>query len=545
MSKEIKFSEDARKVLKEGIDKVYGAVKVTLGPRGRNVALDKGYGTPTITNDGVTIAKDISLKNKFENAGAEIIKEVASKTNDAAGDGTTTSVILTQAIIDEGLKHSSLGINSMALRSGIEEAGEALIKALADIAKPINSKEEIKQVATVSAESEEIGSIIADTIDKVGKDGVVTVEESQSFGIESDVVKGMQFDKGYVSPYMITDTERMEAEFKNAPIIVTDKKVSNVKEILPLLEKLAQGGTKDVVLIAEDVDGEALATFVVNKLRGGFNVLAVKAPGFGDRKKEMLSDIATVVGAQVISEDIGVNFENVDISMLGKATRVVATKDYTTIVGGKGKKSEIEDRVNQLKSSRNKTESKYDIEKLDERIAKLAGGVAVIKVGAATETEMKYLKHKIEDAVSATKAGIAEGIVAGGGSALVKASAKISKKSSDGADAKQIGYNIVIKACEAPLKQIAQNAGKDDGSVIVDKIQNHSNPNAGYDALNDSVVADMVKEGIIDPVKVTRTAVQNSTSAAAIFLTTEVAIVDEPKEEKPESPIPGGMLGMM
>lgn len=544
MSKEIKFNEDARKTLLKGVNVVADAVKVTLGPRGRNVVLDKGYGSPTITNDGVSIAKEISLKNKFENIGAEIAKEVANKTNDVAGDGTTTSVILTQTMISEGMKHAGAGVNVMALRSGIEKASEAVVDYLKKNAKPIKNKDDIKHVASISAESDEIGNIIADTIEKVGKDGVVTVEESQSFGVESDVVEGLQFDKGYISPYMVTDSERMEAEFKNAPIILTDKKISSVKEILPFLEKIAQSGNKDLVLIADDVEGEALATFVVNKLRGGFNVLAIKAPGFGDRKKESLEDIAIVTGATVISEDVGLNFENADLKMLGKANKVVSTKDSTTIVGGKGKKSEIEERVEQLKTQKENSDSKYDKEKIDERIAKLSGGVAVIHVGAATETEMKYLKLKIEDAVSATKAAIEEGVVAGGGSALVRAAQSINKKV-DPTDGASIGYDIVVRSCVAPLKQIAKNAGKEDGSVIIDKVQSHDNQYAGYDALSDKVVADMLKAGIIDPVKVTRSAVQNAASAAAIFLTTEAAITDEVKEDNPEPPMGGGMPGMM
>lgn len=541
MAKQIIFSVEARKALKKGIDTVCDAVKITIGPRGRNVVLDKGYGAPTITNDGVSIAKEISLSDKFENMGAEIAKEVASKTNEVAGDGTTTSVILAQAMIEEGLKHTTLGVNAMTLRSGIEKASREVVLALKEIAKPIKTKDEIRQVATISAESVEVGKIIADTIDKVGKDGVVTVEESQSFGIESEVVEGLQFDKGYVSHYMITNSERMEAEYKDPSILITDKKISSIKEILPLLESLAATGKKDLVIIADDVDGEALATFIVNRLRGGFNVLAVKAPGYGDRKKEMLADIATVVGATVISEEVGLTFEKADVSFLGRAGRVIATKDTTTIVSGKGKKSDIEKRVNQLKKQRENSESKYDKEKLDERIAKLSGGVAVVKVGAATETEMKYLKLKIEDAVAATRAAIEEGIVSGGGSALIRASKKVKAKKMTFVNADQeLGFNVVIKALEAPLRQIAANAGKDEGSVIVDKVRSSEKENAGYDALNDVFVDDMIKAGIIDPVKVTRSAVQNASSAAAILLTTEAAIADEPKKENTEPQGRGG-----
>lgn len=543
MAKQIVFNEEARKALKKGVDTVANAVKVTIGPRGRNVVLDKGYGSPTITNDGVSIAKDISLTDKFENMGAEIVKEVATKTNEIAGDGTTTSVVLTQAIISEGMRHTTMGVNAMGLRMGIEKAAQEVVEALKAIAKPIKTKDEIRQVATISAESEDIGTIIADTIEKVGKDGVVTVEESQLFGVESEVVKGLEFDKGYVSPYMITNTERMEAEYKDAPILITDKKISSIKEVLPLLEKLAQSGKKDLVIIAEDVDGEALTTFILNKLRGGFNVLAVKAPGYGDRKNEMLEDIAITTGGVVISEKVGLNFEKAELAMLGRADKVISTKDNTIIVAGKGKKSDIEKRVSQLKTQREQTKSKFDTEKLDERIAKLSGGVAVIKVGAATETEMKYLKLKIEDAVNATKAAIAEGIVAGGGVALIRAARKASKTGEKLSGEAKLGYEIVLKALEAPLRQIVINTGKDDGSVVVSKIMESKNDNAGYNALTEEYVDDMVGAGIVDPVKVTRTAIQNAASAASILLTTEVAIADLP-EEKKDTPTPPSMGGM-
>ncbi len=535
MSKKILYNEDARKALKRGVDKVADAVRITIGPRGRNVVFDRGYGAPTITNDGVSIAKEITLKDKFENMGAEIVKEVAGKTNDVAGDGTTTSVVLTQAIVSEGLRQTGMGANAMGIRAGIEAAKEHVVKALKDIAKPIKSKDEIRQVATVSSENEEIGKIIADTIDKVGKDGVVTVEESQSVGVDSEVVEGMEFDKGYVSGYMITNAERMEAEYHDPAILVTDKKIAAIKEILPLLEKLAATGKKDLVIIAEDVEGEALTTFVLNKIRGSFNVLAVKAPGYGDRKKELLGDIAATIGAKVISDEVGITFEKAELSMLGRANRVVANKDKTTIVGGKGKKADIEARVAQLRKQREATESKYDIEKLDERIAKLSGGVAVIRVGAATETEMKYLKLKIEDAVNATKAAIAEGIVAGGGVAFIRAAEKAGawlKGKTDMTKEFEVGFKIVLKALEAPLRQIAVNAGKDDGSVIVEDIRK-AKGNAGYDALKDEKVADMIAAGIIDPVKVTRSGIENAASAAAILLTTEAAIADEPEEKKP------------
>lgn len=534
MAKKIIYNEEARKALKKGVDTVADAVKITLGPRGRNVVLDKGYGAPTITNDGVSIAKEITLKDKFENMGAEIIKEVATKTNDVAGDGTTTSVVIMQAIISEGMKHTTMGVNAMGVKFGIEAASKDIVAALKSISKPIKTDEEIRQVANISAESIELGTIIADTIKKVGKDGVVTVEESQTIGLESEVVKGIEFDKGYISPYMVTNPERMEAEYEDPAILITDKKISSIKEVLPLLEKLAQTGKKELVIIAEDVDGEALATFVVNKLRGGFNVLAIKAPGYGDKKKEMLEDIAVTVGAKVISEEVGIKFENADMAMLGKARKVISTKDNTIVVGGKGKKSDIDERIAQLKKQRDNTDSKYDKEKMDERIAKLSGGVAVIRVGAATETEMKYLKLKIEDAVNATKAAIDEGIVAGGGVVFIKAAQKvhdslINKKHPS--KEFELGYQIVLKALESPLKQIAINAGKDDGSVIVEKVKNGKG-NAGYDALADEMVVDMILAGIVDPVKVARLGVQNACSAAAILLTTEVAIAEEPKEEK-------------
>ncbi len=554
MAKKIKFSEDAQKALKRGVDTVADAVRVTLGPKGRNVILDKGYGSPTITNDGVTIAKEISLKDKFENMGAEITKEVATKTNEVAGDGTTTSVVLTQAIVEEGMKLTSMGVNALAVRVGIDRATEETVKALKGLAKPVKDQAEIKHVSTIAAESEEIGNIIAETIGKVGKDGVVTVEESQSFGVDSDVVGGMQFDNGYISPYMITDAERMEAEFKNPAILVTDKKVSNVKEILPFLERLTQSGTKELVIIADDVEGEALATFVVNKIRGSFNTLAVKAPGFGDRKKEQLQDIAVTVGATVISEDVGLTFENADVSMLGKASKVISTKDSTIIVGGKGKKQEVENRVNQLKVQKEKSDSKFDTEKLEERIAKLSGGVAVIRVGAATETEMKYLKLKIEDAVNATKAAIEEGVVAGGGTAFVKVIDKVRKaleKEMEGNLEFETGANIVLRALEAPLRNIVKNTGKEDGAVIVNQVKS-SKASAGYNALTDKMVDDMLAAGIIDPVKVTRTGIQNAASAAAILLTTEAAIADEPEKDEGGSDAGmgggmgmGGMPGMM
>jgi chaperonin GroEL len=545
MSKQIIYNEEARKLLKNGVDKVANAVRVTMGPRGRNVVLDKGYGAPTITNDGVSIAKDITLSNKFENMGAEIVKEVATKTNEKAGDGTTTAIVLVHAIITEGLKHSTMGLNGMGIKHGMEKASEDIVRELKSISKSIKTKEEYKQVATISAESPEIGERIADTIEKVGKDGVVTVEESESFGIKTDVVEGMKFDKGYISPYMVTNSERMEAEYKDVPILLTDKKISSIKDILPLLEKIATSGKKELVIIADDVDGEALTTFVLNKLRGSFNILAIKAPGYGDGKKEQLADIAVTIDATVVTEEVGMTFEKVELAVLGKASKVISEKDSTVIVGGKGKKTDIEKRVKQIKAQREASTSKYDKEKFDARIARLSSGVAVIRVGAATETEMKYLKLKIEDAVNATKAAIEEGIVAGGGSALVKVREKLlAKKKVFPTKDEEVGYSIVLNAIASPLKQIAINAGKEDASVIIEQISKNPKENAGYDFLSDRFVEDMIKEGIIDPVKVTRSAVENACSAAGVLLTTEVAIADEPKEEKGEARGPSGVGGM-
>lgn len=547
MAKQILYGEEVKKKLQKGVDTVANAVKVTLGPRGRNVALDKGYGGPTITNDGVSIAKEITLKDKFENMGAEIVKEVANKTNELAGDGTTTATVLTQALVNEGLRQTTMGLNSMAVRTGMEHAAVDVVAALRSMATQITSLDEIKQVATISAESSELGEKIAETIDKVGKDGVVTVEESQVFGIETELTEGMQFDRGYVSPYMVTNPERMEAAYKNAHILITDKKISSVQEILPLLEKIAQTGKKELVIIADDVEGEALATFVVNKLKGGFSVLAIKAPGYGDRKKEVLADIAVTTGAQVITEDIGLKLETTELAQLGSADRVVSTKDNTVIVGGAGTKEAIADRVAALKALLEATTSKFDKEKIEERIAKLTGGVAVIRVGAATETEMKYLKLKIEDAVNATKAAIEEGIVPGGGTSLARASAIVESemlKKKDLSAEELVGYNIVLRALEVPLRQIADNTGKIDGAVVVDKVK-AAGGNAGYDAAKGEMVADMIKAGIIDPVKVERAAVQHAVSAAAILLTTECAIADEPEESKGAMPDMGGMGGGM
>jgi len=566
MAKQIIFDKKAREALKKGVDTLANAVRVTLGPRGRNVVLGKGFGTPEITNDGVTIAKEIELEDKIENLGAEIVKEVSSKTNDSAGDGTTTAVVLAQAIIREGLKLATMGVNPVGIKTGIETACKHMVEELKKMAKPIKSRNEILQVATISAESKEIGEIIADTFEKVGKDGVITVEESQSFGVESELVKGMQFDRGYSSPYMITNVERMEAEYENADILITDKKISSINEILPLLEKMAQAGKKDLVIIAEEVDGEALATLVVNKIRGTFNALAIKAPGYGDRKKEMLDDIAVVTGGKVVSEDVGMKLENTELNMLGGARKVISTKENTTIVGGKGKKADIEARMSQIKTQIAQTDSDFDKEKLEERLAKLAGGVAVIKVGAATETEMKYKKFKIEDAKEATKAAIEEGIVPGGGTALLKAGVEVAKDFSEGAIKTpsrdiarefETGFSILLRAIEEPVRQIAENAGREDGIVIVksikEELDEHPRSNMGYDAQSDKIVADMIRTGIIDPLKVTRSALENAVSASALLLTTEAVVADMPEKENtcssgggmPPGGMGGGMPGMM
>lgn len=539
MSKKIIYNETARKALKNGVDKVANAVKITLGPRGRNVVLDKSYGGPTITNDGVTIAKEISLFDKFENMGTEIVKEVAEKTNSVAGDGTTTSVVLMQAIVDEGMRKITMGENSMEIRRGIETAALDTVKELKNMSKEIKNDDEIKQVAIIAAESKGLGEIIANTIKKVGKDGVVTVEESQSVGMSYDVVDGLEFDKGYVSPYMITNAERMESEYKDVPILLVDKKISAVKDILPILEKLSTAGEKDLIIIADDVEGEALATFVVNKIRGNFNILAIKSPGYGDKKKLMLEDISIVVGAQVVSEDTGIKLENIEIEMLGRIKKIISTKDKTIIIGGAGKKADIEKRVQQLKKQI-QTAKSFEKEKLEERVAKLSGGVAVIHVGAATETEMKYLKLKIEDAVNATKAAIDEGIVVGGGVALIKVADKLKKKiSTTEGEAFLSGYGILLKALESPLRQIVFNSGNEDGSAVLQEIRKGK----GYDAFKNEIISDMISAGIIDPVKVTRSCVQNAASAAAILLTTEVAIADEPEKNKHEHNH-GGDTGM-
>jgi chaperonin GroEL len=543
MAKQIVFSEDARRALRRGVKTVADAVAVTLGPRGRNVVLDKGWGTPTITNDGVSIAKEIELADKIENMGAAIIKEVATKTNDAAGDGTTTATVLTGAMVEEGMKHVTAGANALGIRLAIEAAAAAAVETLKGLAVPVKGKKEmVRQVAAISAESKEIGDLVAETIEKIGQDGVVTVEESQSIGVSTEVAQGLEWSQGFVSPYMMTNPERLEAEQKDAYILVTDRKISAVKDVLPVLEKVAQQGQKHLVIVADDVDGEALSTFVINKLRGTFSVLAVKAPGFGDRKKEELRDIAATVGATVVSDEVGLALEKVELSDLGRADKVIATKDRTVVVGGKGKKADIQKRADLIEATLAKTTSKYDREQLEKRAAQLRGGVAVIRVGAATEAETKYLKLKIEDAANATKAAIAEGIVPGGGVALAKAAAglraALKKDAAKMSLERKTGYEIVIAALEEPLRRIAENAGR-EGAVIVDKVASAAGL-AGYDALADEMVPDMVKAGIIDPLKVTRSGLQNAASAAGILLTTEVAIAELPKPEKADAHDHGG-----
>lgn len=541
MAKQIKFSEDARKKLKQGVDALADAVKATLGPKGRNVVLDKGFGAPTITNDGVTIAKEIELKDKFKNIGAEIIKEVASRTNDVAGDGTTTATLLAQSIIREGLKNVTAGANPLALKRGIEKAVNEIVKYLKNkLAKSVVSKEEIVQVAAISAKDSEIGGTIADIIERAGKEAVITVEESQTFGLSSEIVEGMQFDRGYVSPYMITNPERMEAIYENSHILITDRKISAIADIVPLLEKISHIGKKDLVIIADEIDGDALATLVVNKLRGTFNTLAIKAPGFGDRKKEMLEDIAIITGGQVIAEEKGLKLENAEVSMLGRTHRIVSTKEDTTIVGGKGKKSDIAKRVAQLRNQIKSTTSDFDKEKLQERLAKLSGGIAIIKVGAATEVEQKEKQHRTEDAIQATKSAMEEGIVPGGGVALIRSLALLDELKVSGDE--KTGVEIVRRALEEPLWQIAENAGQ-KGSVIVEEVKKRTG-SVGYNAETNKY-GDMLKWGIVDPVKVTRSALQNAASAAGMFLTTEVVITDLPDEKGDTMPPQmGGMPGM-
>ena len=537
MAKNIIFGEQARRSMQKGVDKLADTVKITLGPKGRNVVLDKKFGSPLITNDGVTIAREIEFEDAFENMGAQLVKEVATKTNDVAGDGTTTATILAQAIIREGLKNVTAGANPMLIRQGIKIAVDKAVEEIAKMSKPVNGTEDIARVAAISASDEEIGKLIADAMEKVGNEGVITVEESKSMGTELDVVEGMQFDRGYVSAYMVTDTEKMEAVLDSPYILLTDKKISNIQEILPVLEQIVQQGKK-LLLIAEDIEGEAMATLVVNKLRGTFTCVGVKAPGFGDRRKEMLQDLAVLTGGEVISEELGRDLKEVTLEMLGTAESVRVSKENTTIVNGKGDKTAIHDRVSQIRKQIEETTSDFDREKLQERLAKLAGGVAVIKVGAATETELKERKLRIEDALAATKAAVEEGIVPGGGTAYVDVIRQMEKLTSNVPDVK-VGIDIIIKALEEPVRQIAINAGL-EGSVILEKVKN-SEVGIGFDCLRE-VYVDMVKAGIVDPTKVTRSALQNAASVAATFLTTESAVVDIP--EKNPMPMPGGGGGM-
>jgi chaperonin GroEL len=536
LAKQLLFDEEARRSLKRGVDALADAVKVTLGPKGRNVVLDKKFGAPTITNDGVTIARDIELDDPFENMGAQLVKEVSIKTNDIAGDGTTTATVLAQAIITEGLKNVAAGANPMILKRGIDKGVAALVEELKRLSKPVNTPEETAQLASVSSQDPEIGAMISQVMEQVGKDGVITVEESQGLTLERDFVDGMQFDRGYVSAYMVTNTERMEAVLENPYILITDKKISAIADILPILEKLVQTGQKNLVIIAEDVDGEALATLVVNKLRGIFQTLAVKAPGFGDRRKAMLEDIAILTGGQVISEEIGLKLDSVTLSMLGQARRVTANKDNTTVVEGKGAQDLIERRMKQIKAQIADTTSDFDREKLQERLAKLSGGVAVIKVGAPTEVELKEKKHRIEDALSATRAGVEEGMVAGGGTALINALPALDRLEVTGDE--KTGVDILRRALEEPLRQIAKNAGA-EGSVVVNAVKN-SPVGVGFNALT-GVYEDMFKAGVIDPVKVTRSGLQNAASVATMLLTTETIITDIPEKEKAPAAPAGGM----
>ncbi|AMQ22218.1 chaperonin GroEL [Geobacillus sp. JS12] len=538
MAKEIKFSEEARRAMLRGVDKLADAVKVTLGPKGRNVVLEKKFGSPLITNDGVTIAKEIELEDPFENMGAKLVAEVASKTNDIAGDGTTTATVLAQAMIREGLKNVAAGANPMGIRRGIEKAVAVAVEELKAISKPIKGKESIAQVAAISAADEEVGQLIAEAMERVGNDGVITLEESKGFTTELDVVEGMQFDRGYVSPYMITDTEKMEAVLENPYILITDKKVSSIQELLPVLEQVVQQG-RPLLIIAEDVEGEALATLVVNKLRGTFNAVAVKAPGFGDRRKAMLEDIAILTGGEVISEELGRELKSTTIASLGRASKVVVTKETTTIVEGAGDSDRIKARINQIRAQLEETTSEFDREKLQERLAKLAGGVAVIKVGAATETELKERKLRIEDALNSTRAAVEEGIVAGGGTALMNVYSKVAAIEAEGDEA--TGVKIVLRAIEEPVRQIAQNAGL-EGSIIVERLKNEK-PGIGFNAATGEWV-DMIEAGIVDPTKVTRSALQNAASVAAMVLTTEAVVADKPEENKGNNNMPdmGGMM---
>ncbi|WP_138420876.1 chaperonin GroEL [Aquibacillus sediminis] len=545
MAKELKFSEDARRAMLRGVDTLANAVKVTLGPKGRNVVLDKKFGSPLITNDGVTIAKEIELEDQFENMGAQLVSEVASQTNDVAGDGTTTATVLAQSMIQEGLKNVASGANPVGVRRGIEQAVEVATEELRKISNPIESRESISQVASISSGDDKVGALIAEAMERVGNDGVITIEESKGFNTELEVVEGMQFDRGYASPYMVTDQDKMEAELEDPYLLITDKKITNIQEVLPVLEQVVQQG-KPILIIAEDVEGEALATLVVNKLRGTFNAVAVKAPGFGDRRKAMLEDIATLTGAEVITEDLGLELKNTSIEQLGRASKVVVTKENTTIVEGAGDPEAISSRVQQIRAQAEETTSEFDKEKLQERLAKLAGGVAVVKVGAATETELKERKLRIEDALNSTRAAVQEGIVSGGGTALVNVYKQVQALDLEGDEA--TGANIVLRALEEPVRQIAHNAGL-EGSIIVERLKGEK-VGIGFNAAAGEWV-DMIEAGIVDPTKVTRSALQNAASVAAMFLTTEAVVADLPEENAgggaamPDMGGMGGMGGMM
>jgi chaperonin GroEL len=538
--KELKFNTDARRALERGVNKLADAVKVTLGPKGQYVVLDKKFGSPTITNDGVTIAREIELEDIFENQGAQLVKEVATKTNDVAGDGTTTATVLAQVIVREGLKNVAAGANPVILRNGIDKAVEAAVDAIKEQSKEISGKDEIARVGAISARSDEVGRVIAEAIDKVGKDGVVNVEEGQTLGMDLEFTEGMQFDKGYLSPYFVTDQDRMEAVLEEPYILIANQKISNVQDLLPLLNQVMQAG-KPLLVIAEDVEGEALATLIVNKLRGTFTAAAVKAPGFGDRRKRMMEDIAIVTGGEVITEELGLKLENTQLDQLGRARRVVITKDDTTIVDGAGDPEQIKGRINQIKAELETTDSDFDREKLQERLAKLAGGVAVIKVGAATETELKEKKHRVEDALSATRAALEEGIVPGGGVALLHAQEAVGKLLDELDGDERTGARIIYRALEEPLRQIAVNAGA-DGSIVVDKVREKGD-GIGFNALTGEY-EDLIKAGIIDPTMVTRSALQNAASIGGLLVTTDV-VVAEPEEEQPAMPGGGGMGGMM
>ncbi|ALW87692.1 60 kDa chaperonin [Deinococcus arenae] len=543
MAKQLVFDEQARRALERGVNAVANAVKVTLGPRGRNVVIEKKFGSPTITKDGVTVAKEVELEDKLENIGAQLLKEVASKTNDITGDGTTTATVLGQAVVKEGLRNVAAGANPLALKRGIDKAVAVAIEEIKKLAVPVEDSEAIKKVAGISANDEQVGQEIASAMDKVGKEGVITIEESKGFDTEVDVVEGMQFDKGFINPYFITNPEKMEAVLEDAYILINEKKVSNLKDMLPILEKVAQTG-RPLLIIAEDVEGEALATLVVNKLRGTLNIAAVKAPGFGDRRKEMLRDIAAVTGGEVVSEDLGHKLENVTMDMLGRAARIRITKDETTIVDGRGEQSAIDARVNAIKGELDTTDSDYAREKLQERLAKLAGGVAVIRVGAATETELKEKKHRYEDALSTARSAVEEGIVAGGGTTLLRVIPAVRKAAESLVGDEATGARILIRALEEPARQIAANAGE-EGSVIVNAVINSDKPRFGFNAATGEYVEDMVAAGIVDPAKVTRTALQNAASIGALILTTEAIVSDKPEKAAPAAPAGGPDMGGM